>query len=161
MNIFVLDTDVRACARYHSDPHVVKMVLEGAQMLCTASARHGVPGPYRPTHRNHPCTLWAGDSLENWLWLRRLTLALGREYTHRFGRGAPHASALVVQVMETPPIPRVGLTPFAQAMPEKYRVPGDPVSAYRSYYMAEKRRMAVWTRRRPPRWFTEGISRTG
>lgn len=161
MNIFVLDTDVVPCARYHGDRHVVKMILEGAQMLCTASSRHGVPGPYRPTHENHPCTLWAGDSLDNWKWLLRLTLALGREYTHRFGKQAPHASAVVAAGLQVPPIPERGLTSFAQAMPERYRIPGDPVAAYRGYYMGEKGRMAVWTRRRAPRWFREGVSRNG
>ena len=34
MNIFVLDWDVRKCAQYHNDKHVVKMILETAQLLC-------------------------------------------------------------------------------------------------------------------------------
>ncbi|HHS13264.1 MAG TPA: hypothetical protein ENN03_05790 [bacterium] len=42
-----------------------------------------------------------------------------------------------------------GLTEFAQAMPEPYRVPGDPVQAYRNFYVGEKLRFARWTRRRP------------
>ena len=35
MNIFVLDTDPVKCAQSHCDKHVVKMVLETAQLLST------------------------------------------------------------------------------------------------------------------------------
>jgi len=41
-----------------------------------------------------------------------------------------------------------------QAMPEQYKVPGDPVKAYRNYYMGEKRHFASWTHRRPPEWWS-------
>ncbi len=34
MNIFILDLDVKKCAQYHVDKHVVKMILETAQLLC-------------------------------------------------------------------------------------------------------------------------------
>jgi hypothetical protein len=34
MNIFVLDSNPKKCAQYHSNSHVVKMVLETAQLLC-------------------------------------------------------------------------------------------------------------------------------
>lgn len=153
MNIFVLDTDIRACARYHADSHVVKMILESAQMLCTVLFENSMEAPYRPTHRRHPCTLWAGRSLSNWIWLRNLALALNREFHYRFGRGRDHASAVVVESLAMPPIPDIGLTEFAQALPERYRVPGDAVAAYRTYYIAEKAHMARWTRRRRPRWY--------
>ena len=36
MNIFYLDHDVRKCAEMHNDKHVVKMILEYAQLLSTA-----------------------------------------------------------------------------------------------------------------------------
>ena len=36
MNIFVLDTNPKICAQYHVDKHVVKMILELAQILSTA-----------------------------------------------------------------------------------------------------------------------------
>ena len=35
MNIFILDRDPKVCAQYHCDKHVVKMILETAQMICT------------------------------------------------------------------------------------------------------------------------------
>ena len=39
MNLFYLDRDPVIAASYHYDKHKVKMVLEAAQMLCTASPR--------------------------------------------------------------------------------------------------------------------------
>ena len=35
MNIFILDKDIEKCAEAHVDRHVIKMILESAQMLCT------------------------------------------------------------------------------------------------------------------------------
>jgi len=35
MNIFYLDKDPVKAAQYSCDKHVVKMILESAQMLCT------------------------------------------------------------------------------------------------------------------------------
>ena len=34
MNIFVLDYNPQVAAEYHCDKHVVKMILESAQILC-------------------------------------------------------------------------------------------------------------------------------
>lgn len=153
MNIFVLDRDVGKCARYHSDRHVVKMTLESAQMLCTVLHMSGIEAPYRPTHIHHPCTLWAGRSLSNWLWLRELALALNDEYRYRYRRSSDHASGTVVKNLREPPLIDMGLTEFAQAMPEEYRIPGDPVGAYRRFYVAEKASFSTWTRRRVPDWF--------
>ena len=154
MNIFVLDRDIGRCAQYHADRHVVKMVLESAQMLCTVLAENGVEAPYRPTHVHHPCTLWAGESLSNWRWLRELALALNDEYRYRFGSGRDHKSAEVARGLPEPPVPDLGLTEFAQAMPEEYRVRGDAVAAYRRFYMAEKSGFASWTGRPVPDWYT-------
>ena len=157
MNIFVLDLDIDRCARYHADRHVVKMILESAQILCTVLHENGIPSPYRPTHRNHPCTRWAGRSLSNWSWLKRLALALNREYRYRYRRKQDHASARVARRLRPPPIPDIGLTEFAQAMPEPYRIPGDAVGAYRAFYIGEKAGFATWTRRRTPDWFVRGL----
>jgi hypothetical protein len=153
MNIFFLDRDPARAARFHSDQHVVKMVLETAQILCAALHRHGIDAPYRPTHPRHPCVLWAGDSLAHWQWTRRLGLELGAEYTYR--RGKHHASAVVIAALsESPDIPDQGWTDPPQAMPDEYRH-DDPVAAYRRYYAAAKNRFAgkgpaTWTGRPRP-----------
>jgi len=158
LNIFVLDLNIRKCARYHADQHVVKMILESAQMLCTVLNQSGVKTPYRSTHLHHPCTLWAGASLRNWKWLRSLALSLNDEFRYRFGKTVDHQSARVIKALPAPLIADSGLTEFAQTMPQKYRVPGDAVLAYRRFYIGEKSRFAVWTRRRVPRWFRQGVA---
>lgn len=156
MNIFVLDTDIPTCSHYHADQHVVKMILESAQMLCTVLNKNGIRAPYRSTHINHPCTLWAGESLDNWRWLRELALSLNQEYRYRFERDEDHKSAVVVRGLPEPPIENLGLTEFAQAMPDEYKVPGDAVTAYRRFYLAEKSHFATWTKRPVPDWFKGG-----
>jgi hypothetical protein len=157
MNLFVLDTDIQICSQYHADQHVIKMILESAQMLCTVLNQNGLQAPYRSTHINHPCTLWAGASLDNWRWLRELALSLNQEYRFRFEKDEDHKSAMVVRDLPEPPIVRLGLTEFAQAMPDEYKVPGDAVAAYRQFYIAEKSRFAVWTKRPVPDWFQRGL----
>jgi hypothetical protein len=160
MNIFVLDSNIPKCARYHADQHVVKMILEGTQMLCTVLNRNGLESPYRSTHLKHPCTIWAGLSLANWKWLRRLTLQLNEEFVFRYRKPVEHRSASVARTLVCPPIPDVGLTEFVQAMPDEYKVPGNPVQAYRNFYICEKSRFVRWTRRRQPQWFQEAIGAT-
>ncbi len=87
MNIFVVDEDPEIAARQLCDKHVVKMILESAQMLCTVALEHGYEdAPYKKAHPKHPCTLWAGKSAENWQWLITHGLAMAEEYTRRYGR---------------------------------------------------------------------------
>ena len=159
VNIFFLDRDPGTAARLHSDQHVVKMVLETAQILCAVLFRHGIAAPYKPTHARHPCVLWTGDSLSHWRWVRRLGLELGAEYTYR--RDRVHASAAVIAALpESPAIPDLGWRDPPQAMPDAYRG-ADAVAAYRAYYAAEKSHFAgkgpaTWTRRPRPAFMTEG-----
>ena len=67
MNIFHLHKVPKVCAEYHCDKHVVKMILETAQMLSTAYQRHcGLDEClYKPAYPKHPMTIWVGDSIEN------------------------------------------------------------------------------------------------
>lgn len=158
MNIFVLDNQLDECARSHCDQHVVKMILEQVQILCTALHHHGYTTPYRPTHSNHPCVLWAAASDDNLRWLRALTVELNREYRYRYDKPEDHASMAVLREIESLKIPARGLTPFAQAMPDNYRVPGDAVAAYRAFYRGDKARFARWTRRAPPAWMSPAVT---
>lgn len=149
MNIFVLDTDPATCAAYHCDKHVIKMLIEYTQMLCSAINLTGGSAPYRTTHQNHPCSVWTRQSLSNWLWLHRLTIELHRQYTVRYGKH--HKSGLVAETLSPPALPDIGLTPFAQAMPDDYRQ-ADVVSAYRLYYSQDKAGFATW-KTSIPDWF--------
>jgi len=87
MNIFFLDADVKKCAEYHCDKHVVKMILETAQLLCSA---HHITNqvtdqvPYKLSHKNHPCSIWVRTSLSNYLYLCELGLELCKEAKKTF-----------------------------------------------------------------------------
>ena len=55
MNIFYLSTDPEKAAKYMYNKHVVKMILESAQLLCTAhviSDGENADVPYKVTHKN-------------------------------------------------------------------------------------------------------------
>jgi hypothetical protein len=151
MNIFILDTDPTLAAQYACDKHVVKMVLETAQLLSTVAHVNGIEAQYKPTHKNHPCTLWAGKSKSNAEWLIAHGVALGKEYTRRYGK--VHKSSLVIADLAALPsaLPDLGLTPFAQAMPDIYRN-ADPVVAYRKYYKTAKADIATWKTATPNWW---------
>ena len=152
MNIFILDHDIEQNARYHCDQHVVKMILESAQLLCTALNKKGFETPYRSTHVNHPCTLWTEASYSNFKYLSDLAIALNQEYLYRYQSERDHRSVAVIDQIQDLKYEDIGLTPFAQAMPEKYKVPGDAVTAYRKFYNGEKLSFASWTRRPIPDW---------
>lgn len=149
MNIFVLGYTIPECAEYHNDKHTVKMPLEYAQMLSTVVRLSGIEAGYKPTHIKHPCTMWAGASLSNWRWLYRLALTLGAKYEVEYKR--EHKSVLLVRELPEPDILDIGLTPFAMAMPDKYKQ-RDVVQAYRNYYMKEKRHIADWKGGTPSWW---------
>ena len=90
MNVFILDENPALAARYHMDVHVVKMVLESAQLLSTCFLHFDIVGDkskvYKPTHLNHPCSVWLRESFSNVVWLYQLLKELLYEYTYRFGR---------------------------------------------------------------------------
>jgi len=110
MNIFTLDKDPRKAAQYHNDKHVVRMILESAQLLSTAH-RMVDGAPYedrtannrrilrwkladtarehlllKATHVNHPCNVWVRSHGEHYRWLAQLFSALLDEYTRRYGK---------------------------------------------------------------------------
>ena len=156
MNIFVLDTDTRKCAEFHNDKHVVKMILETAQLLCGAhwmSEGGQYDIPYKLSHKNHPCAIWVRECIENYEWLCDLGIELCEEYTHRYDKR--HKSQDIIEwcIVHPPNIRTNGeITPFALAMPDECKV-GNPVESYRRYYMTDKRDIAAWKNREIPNWY--------
>lgn len=182
MNIFVLDTDPIIAARYQCDKHVVKMVLESAQLLSTAHrvldgkvekrpSRSGLRMiPYfvmdddretkvlKASQIHHPCAKWVRESGRNYMWLHMHLTSLCYEYTYRYGRIHKIESDNLNTLFRLPrniPILKE-MTPFALAM--KHRPDcmalGDPVKAYRAYYCTKKEQFRmVWTKRSIPEWF--------
>lgn len=155
MNIFVLDLDVKKCAKYHVNRHCTKMIVEYAQLLCGVHhvVESGYEIPYKLSHKNHPSAIWARECVENYIWLCDLGLELCEEYTYRYEKR--HKSQDVIEwcLLHTPKLIEKGdMTPFALAMPDECKV-DDAVQSYRTYYMAEKRSIANWKNRETPEWF--------
>lgn len=154
MNIFAVDQDPVRAAQALCDKHVVKMVLESAQLLCSPFE----PGiaPYRRTHHNHPCAVWVRSSWGNYDWMLRHAIALGNEYTYRYGKVHKSVDAIdwcnryCQQYLD---IDACNFHDHVQCMPEVYRG-AYPVAAYRRYYNIEKASFATWTRRDPPAWWS-------
>lgn len=157
MNIFVLDKNIKKCAQYHCDQHVSKMILESVQMLCTSLNKKGFDTPYKSTHVKHPCVLWVEESFSNFSWLQELAIELNREFRYRYDRDQDHASIKVLDQIQSSKFQDIGLTEFAQAMPEEYKYKNNAVRAYRNFYRGEKIKFAKWTKRPAPKWM--GISK--
>ena len=159
MNIFYFDECPIKSARAQPDKMLVKMPLETAQMLCTAHREldgneyADEQGLYKRAYWNHPCTIWARESSANYFWLYKHFLALGREYTFRYGKIHKSVDKLSRALFKQPDnISRIGMTTLAQAMPDEYK-DDDPIVAYRDYVIHEKH-YAKWEQGRDkPEWW--------
>jgi hypothetical protein len=157
MNIFFLDYDPKKCAQYHLDKHVVKMIVETAQMLYSVHWFLELSLPsnaYKKAHINHPCSIWARTSLENYIWLCQLGIELCREYTYRYEK--IHKTQQHIEWLERniPLLAPLGITNPAQAMPQEYKDP-NPIQAYKNFYIKNKmeiRGITRYTKRPIPAW---------
>jgi len=157
MNIFYLSEDPSIAARYHNDKHVVKMILETAQILSTA---HRVLDKsistelYKATHINHPSTKWARANINNYQWLYNLFCELCTEYTFRYGKTHLTEKKLKHVLQQAPMlISNDAFTQPPQAMPDEFRS-ADSIQSYRTYYIKSKNHLASWTKRPTPDWYT-------
>ena len=149
-----MDWDVEKNAQYHCDKHVVKMILETAQLLCGVhhvTAHDTAHVPYKLSHKNHPCSIVARDSMSNYLYLCEIGLALGEEYTYRYGKR--HKSQEVIEwcLMNKPQIQDIGFTTPPKAMPDEYKTE-DVIESYRKYYLGAKKTFLTWKERKVPEW---------
>jgi hypothetical protein len=177
MNIFYLSKDPMICAREHCDKHVVKMILEYAQLLSTAHrVLDGIEelgksssgrtikryilndmrnkNIYEATHLSHPSSLWTRQSSQHYEWLFHLFEQCCVEYTRRYNK--THKTSGLAQYLAYKPynIPENGWCEPPPAMPEKYKILNDSIQSYRNYYIGEKIAFAKW--REPattPKWF--------
>lgn len=182
MNIFILHEDPVIAAQMQCDKHVVKMILESAQMLSTAHrmldgekvkvpsksgkrmvAKYVHPDPdldkilYGAVHHNHPCTVWTRETLGNYVWHYQHFVALADEYQYRYGKRHLSDEKLRDVLLGIPENISIGFrTDFALAMNHQPQciIEGDPVESYRRYYHTKLEYMPmVWTRRPQPNWF--------
>lgn len=155
MNIFYVDKNPILAARYLCDKHVVKMVLETTQLLCSNNT---VFQPYKPTHINHPCAKWAFLCIANYNWLTSHGLELCKEYTFRYGKihkCQQYLEKLATQHQSLAPDYFVQFTEPPQCMPDECKIWHDTVMAYRNYYNQIKSVTikCKWTKRVIPDWF--------
>ncbi len=183
MNIFYLDKDPVMAAQMSCDKHVVKMILESAQLLCTAHRVQdgqmvigkSATGRKRTTYKHpnsnmnavlygagwlkHPSCVWVMDSAYNYMWLYRHMMALNNEYKLRYNHTKDHMCVEKLGVLlsvppKNSPLNVIG-TDATPAMPEECKVPGDGVASYRKYYIMKKARFATW--KAPPKWFCQKV----
>jgi len=180
MNIFVLDRNPTIAAQQMCDKHVVKMIVESAQMLSTChrmadgelETRPSVSGKrmvpyyrlddwresklYKAVHFKHPCNIWLRESVNNYQWLFKHFGALLREYRLRYDKNHKCEDLYDALVWVPQNIPFIPQTEFAQAMPDEYKQK-DVVLAYRSYYNKFKSDIAKWKSGYIPEWF-DGVA---
>jgi hypothetical protein len=179
MNIFILDNDPVIAAQEQCDKHVVKMIVESAQMLSTVhrmldgvmERRPSKSGAmlqywklndqrenilYKACHFNHPSTVWTRESKANYQWHYKHFIALCDEYTYRYGKVHSTDTKLRVALQQIPTnIPEKHMTPFKLAMGSNPEcMLEDAVESYRRFYETKQKRFSmVWTKRETPKWF--------
>jgi len=185
MNIFFLSEDVNESAKWTIDRHIVKMILETAQLLSTAhrlldgveyidsssgrkikrwklnDEREKIL--YKATHMSHPCAQWARETESNYNWLYLLLLAYLKEYTYRYDKiHKIEREGLSIYLGKTPKnIPNGDRTKMPSAMDKTYIISDDPIVNYKYYYTNAKRYdkngkfMHIWSKRDVPDWIQQ------
>ena len=186
MNIFYLDKDPIKAAQLSCDKHVVKMIVESAQMLSTAHRmidgkeyidktktgrkikRWKHPNSnmektlYKACHTGHPSTVWVMQSAYNYHWLYKHMMALNTEFKMRYGHILDHKTVQLLEGALMYPPKNISLNTIATdpppAMPDYCKVPGDSVASYKKYYIYEKQRFATWkSPSTVPAWYIDGV----
>lgn len=167
MNIFYLHEDPVKSAEFMYNKHVVKMVVETAQILSTTHrildgeefidlTKNGRRIKkwrmkdetldkilYKSTHPNHPSVVWARESFDNYFWLYQHFIALGKQYTKRYNKEHLTITKLSDILYNAPNnINNKGLTKVPQFMNEKY-FSDCSIDAYWNYYIGEKSKLAT------------------
>ena len=177
MNIFYLDENPNSAAQYHGDKHVVRMVLETAQILSTAhhvldgndnrSSQQALDrGLYRPSHFNHPTVQWVRELSDHYTWTWKFFVSLCDEFEFRTEGQAAQiiptnraTEATTKQILQRPTILKQNLSVPPLVMPEEFHR-DDAVESYRDYYFYKWQKGIVsyeWGRRMPD-WLKERIS---
>lgn len=182
MNIFYLDADPIVAAQMMLDKHVVKMIVETAQLLSTAHRvldgfekvenkyiNGSFPVRYRKvkrwclsddrdnklyqsTHVNHPSAIWCRQSSANYLWLYRHFVGLLIEYTYRYGK-THKCQSMMTDLSRLPD--NIDKGTFSQppaAMDLSFVLSDDSIENYRNYYKHGKTHLLKYTKRDAPEW---------
>lgn len=165
MNLFVTDECPVKSAQHHCNVHNVKMIVEVAQMLSTAHfVLDGVQVGYKPTHKNHPCSIWIRETSENYNWAFNHLKALCDEYTYRTGKVHKTSELLDSLAKQPSKIVSAARTQFVVAAPDKHKITGifNPIKGYQDYLnekfaewaCRDKPIRVQWTKRNKPEWLS-------
>jgi len=157
MNIFYLARCPIKSAELMCDKHIVKMILESAQMLCTAHHINGsklsLEDIYKPAYKNHPSTVWVRESPKHYDWLYIHFLTLCSEYTRRYGKTHITYTKLSFHLATLPlTFSKNTFRSPPKCMPDIYKK-GHTVYAYRKYYANAKKHFAKYTKTPVPYFF--------
>jgi hypothetical protein len=166
VNIFAVNNDPRLAARDLPDKLIVKMPTESLQLLTPWAfnthnvyiqkpdgTNYGIKG-----FAHHPCAKWLYESPANVGWLLCHALEMNLEYSRRYGKvhGTTQGLDQIADLLywHEPDLSWSAHTPFVQAMPEEFKISGDPVTAYRNYINGYKG-YAEWRYSEKPDWWDE------
>jgi hypothetical protein len=174
MNLFLLSKNLKHCAKYHCDRHVVKMILEYAQLLSTvfwvlepkkAEKLYEKGIIYKKTHINHPVSIWAREHPNNYKVIARLGVYLTREYTYRYGKIHKTTPKLLFFRKTFPKFSKCdkklsgpwNTTESPQCFGEgnDYLKDCNVIRGYRNYYNNCKSHLFSWKNRPAPKWIKE------
>ncbi len=187
MNIFWLDEDLELCARYHCDKHVVKMIVEYAQLLSTAhrvldssskktelSKNNRIverflledknlnSSLYKASHIKHPCGIWIRERVGNYNCLYKLFVYLHKEFVYRY-ENTHSTFEKLSKILINPPKNidqniEVNCSSIPLCMPDEYKV-NSYIQSYRNFYIYGKTKAfnVTWKNREVPKWYSEVI----
>jgi hypothetical protein len=168
MNIFVTDKNPYYAAISLDDKRLIKMCLETTQILSTVlNIKHekkeiSYKGPYKSTHKNHPCVKWAEKDHTNFIWAEHYLNELFEEYYLRFNRN--HACTKFTHILVYSTTQRLSTTinydkiEFYNCTNMKSENALKMFSTFDLYkiYLNNKwkndKRKPKWTNRNPPSW---------
>jgi hypothetical protein len=174
MNIFAIDKCPNKSAKYLCDKHLSKMAVESFQMLGSAVIRHGAieenmpltskGTPLKGGYHYHPCTKWAGDTYENFVWLASHGISICKEYTDRYQKVHACQKGIYHLLNMAKMLPMGGLKDFAIAISDDMncrKIGGfdalPSIIKYRLYYKMDKP-FATWKQNKP-RWFDYSVEK--
>lgn len=158
MNLFFTSPNLQQCAIDLDDIRLRKMVLETTQILQIAAYLWGCRTTYKPTHKNHPCVVWASEHQYNYIKIAELLTELVSEYNYRFQK-THKCEDLIPEIQEhirfigqrRVPRPPPNCTDFKQL----------PLNAAYKKHLSKKwlmdakiGRSPTWTKRDVPSWHT-------
>lgn len=152
MNIFITDSCPVKSAQYLDNKRKVKMALESTQMLATALNVHGITTGYKTAHLNHPCSIWARQSKQNWMWLWEHAVALCSEYKRIYNKEHACVKMLHRMIGNEKILPDIGLTSFVNCARSKEK--GIDFTDQRDVHLAYQLYLSSrWeTDKREPEW---------